>query len=80
MTTLIVNTVRSQNTGTVDFKDVISANGASQWIDIYGVIKANKNTIDENVTIPVGTNGVTAGTVTVGDGYTVTVQGEWRIV
>ena len=80
MTTLIVNTVRSQNTGTVDFKDVISANGASQWIDTYGVIKANKNTIDENVTIPVGTNGVTAGTVTVGDGYTVTVQGEWRIV
>jgi hypothetical protein len=80
MTTLIVNTVRSQNTGTVDFKDVISANGASQWLDTYGVIKANKNTIDENVTIPVGTNGVTAGTVTVGDGYTVTVQGEWRIV
>jgi hypothetical protein len=80
MTTLIVNTVRSQNTGTVDFKDVISANGASQWIDTYGVIKANKNTIDENVTIPVGTNGVTAGTVTVSSGYTVTVQGEWRIV
>ena len=80
MTTLIVNTVRSQNTGTVDFKDVISANGASQWLDTYGVIKANKNIIDENVTIPVGTNGVTAGTVTVGDGYTVTVQGEWRIV
>jgi hypothetical protein len=80
MTTLIVNTVRSQNTGTVDFKDVISANGVSQWLDTYGVIKANKNTIDENVTIPVGTNGVTAGTVTVSSGYTVTVQGEWRIV
>ena len=80
MTTLIVNTVRSQNTGTVDFKDVISANGASQWLDTYGVIKANKNTIDENVTIPVGTNGVTAGTVTVSSGYTVTVQGEWRVV
>ena len=80
MTTLIVNTVRSQNTGTVDFKDVISANGVSQWLDTYGVIKANKNTIDENVTIPVGTNGVTAGTVTVSSGYTVTIQGEWRIV
>ena len=80
MTTLIVNTVRSQTGSTVDFKDSISANGASQWIDTYGVIKANKNTIDENVTIPVGTNGVTAGTVTVSSGYTVTVQGEWRIV
>jgi hypothetical protein len=80
MTTLIVNTVRSQTGSTVDFKDVISANGASQWLDTYGVIKANKNTIDENVTIPAGTNGVTAGTVTVSSGYTVTVQGVWTIV
>jgi hypothetical protein len=80
MTTLIVNTVRSQTEGTVDFKDIISANGASQWLDTYGVIKANKNTIDEDVTIPEGTNGVTVGTVTVSSGKTVTIQGEWRIL
>jgi hypothetical protein len=49
-------------------------------VDRYGVIKTNKTTIDENVTIPVGTNGITAGTITIGAGYTVTVQGEWRIV
>ncbi len=80
MTRIYVQNVRSQSTGTVEFKDIISANGASQWLDTYGVIKANKNTIDENVTIPAGTNGVTAGTVTVGVGKTVTVQGDWRIV
>ena len=80
MTKLIVNTVRSQNTGTVDFKDIISANGAKQWLDTYGVIKDCKNTIDEDVTIPSGTNGVTAGTVIVSPGKTVTVQGEWRVV
>ena len=80
MTKLIVNTVRSQNTGTVDFKDIISTNGARQWVDSYGVIKANKNTIDEDVTIPSGTNGITAGTVTVSSGKTVTIQGEWRII
>ena len=80
MTRIYVQNILSQNTGTVDFKDIISANGASQWLDTYGAIKANKNTIDENVTIPAGSNGVTVGTVTVGDGYTVTVQGEWRIV
>lgn len=80
MTTLIVNTVRSQTGSTVDFKDPISANGASQWLDTYGVIKTNKNTINESVTIPAGTNGVTVGTVTVGAGYTVTVQGVWTIV
>jgi hypothetical protein len=80
MTRIYVQNINSQDTGTVDFKDVVSANGVSQWIDTYGVIKANKNIIDENVTIPSGTNGLTAGTVTVGVGYTVTVQGEWRIV
>jgi len=49
-------------------------------LDTYGVLKACKNTINENVTIPSGTNGVSAGTITVGAGYTVTVQGEWRVV
>ena len=80
MTRIYVQNVKSQNTGTVDFKDVISANGEKQWLDTYGVLKINKNTINENVTIPSGTNGVSAGTITVGAGYTVTVQGEWRVV
>ena len=80
MTRIYIQNVNSQGNDTVDFKDIISANGEKQWLDTYGIIKANKNSIDENVTIPVGTNGVTAGTVTVGAGYTVTVQGEWRIV
>ena len=80
MTRIYVQNIKTQNTGTVDFKDIVSANGASQWLDTYGVIKANKTTIDENVTIPSGTNGLTAGVVTVSSGYTVTVQGEWRIV
>lgn len=80
MTRIYVQNIRSKSDGQIDFRDVISANGATQWVDSYGVIKTNKNTIDENVTIPAGTNGVTAGTVTVSSGYTVTVQGEWRIV
>lgn len=80
MTRIYVQNIRSQTGSTVDFKDPISANGATQWVDSYGVIKTNKNRIDENVTIPLGINGVTAGTVTVGAGYTVTVQGVWTIV
>ena len=80
MTRIYVQNIRSQTGNTVDFKDPISVNGATQWVDSYGVIKTNKNRIDENVTIPLGTNGVTAGTVTVGAGYTVTVQGVWTIV
>ena len=79
MTKLIFNTVDSRSS-TTEFKDIISANGSKQWLDSYGVIKGFKNTIDENVTIPLGTNGVSAGTTKISPGYTVTVRGEWRIV
>ena len=79
MSKLIVNSIDSRSTST-EFKDVITANGAMQFLDRYGVIKAFKNTIDENVTIPLGTNGISAGTTKISSGYTVTVQGEWRIV
>ena len=79
MSKLIVNTIDSRSAST-EFKDIITANHSKQWVDKYGVIKAFKNTIDENVTIPSGTNGVSAGTITITSGYTVTVQGEWRIV
>ena len=79
MTKLIVNTVDSRSTST-EFKDIITANHEKQWLDSYGVFKAFKNTIDENVTIPSGTNGVSAGAITISSGNTVTVKGEWRIV
>ena len=79
MTRLIINEIDSR-TASTEFKDVITANHSKQWIDTYGVIKAFKNTIDENVTIPSGTNGVSAGTTKISSGYTVTVRGEWRIV
>ena len=79
MTKLIINEIDSR-TASTEFKDVITANHSKQWLDTYGVIKAFKNTIDENVTIPLGTNGISAGTTKISSGYTVTVQGEWRIV
>jgi len=79
MTKLIVNSIDSRSTST-EFKDIVTANQAKQWLDKYGVIKGFKNTIDENVTIPSGTNGLSAGAITISSGNTVTVQGEWRIV
>ena len=78
MSTLRANIIDS--TSTTEFKDTITANGDKQWVDSYGVIKGFKNTIDENITIPSGTNGISAGTTKISSGYTVTVQGEWRIV
>ena len=56
MSTLKANVIDS-TTASTDFVEKISANGDSQWLDTYGVIKTNRDTIAENVTIPEGTNG-----------------------
>ena len=81
MTKIVVNTIRSKaGVTSVTFHDTITANGKKQWLDHFGIIKANSENIDENVTIPSGTNGLSVGTIRVGAGYSVTVQGNWRIV
>ena len=43
---MFVNSIDSRSTST-EFKDVITANGVKQFLDSYGVIKAFKNTVDE---------------------------------
>lgn len=79
MSTIKANIIDSTST-TTDFKDTISANGDKQWLDSYGVIKTNRETIAENITIPDGTNGLSSGPITIQSGYEVTVNGEWVIV
>ena len=54
--------------------------GEKQWLDRFGVIKANSSQLLSNSTIAANTNGVTVGTVRVGNGCTITVRGDWRIV
>ena len=78
MSTLRANIIDSAVT--TEFKDTIPANGDKQWVDSYGVIKTNRATIDEDVTIPAGTNGLSTGVVSISSGQTVTVNGEWTIV
>ena len=56
MSTLKANIIDSAVT--TEFKTAITANGDNQWLDEHGVIKANRDTIAENVTIPEGTNGL----------------------
>ena len=78
MSTLRANIIDSSVT--TEFKDTITANGDKQWVDSYGVIKTNRNSIGENVTIPSGTNGLSTGPVQINTGSTVTVNGEWVII
>ena len=79
MTKIIVQNITAHGSA-VDFKDIVSANHAKQWLDSHGIVKANKNTIDDNVTIPVGKSAFTAGTIKVSTGKTVTINGVWRII
>jgi hypothetical protein len=44
------------------------------------VIRTNAQTISENITIPSTSNGMSAGPITIADGYTVTVNGNWSVV
>jgi hypothetical protein len=79
MSTLKANIIDS-TTPTTEFKDQITANGDKQWVDSYGVIKTNRDSISENITIPEDTNGLSAGPITIQVGSEVTVNGEWVIV
>ena len=58
------------------------ANGVKQWIDSYGIFKSNSNTVAENITVPANINCVSAGPITIANGYTVTINngGNWAIV
>ena len=68
--------------GNIEVSGRVEANGDAQWIDTYGVFKANRNTIDENVTIPQSTNCMTAGPVTINNGRTIVISdgASWSIV
>jgi hypothetical protein len=61
---------------------VLYANGDRQWLDSFGVFKANRNTVAENVTIPANTNCMTAGPITINNGNTVIIQdgAAWSII
>jgi len=79
MSTLKANIIDSTS-ATTEFKETITANGDKQWVDSYGVIKTNRDTISENITVPSGTNGLSSGPITIQVGSEVTVEGEWVIV
>ena len=78
--TKITFTQIDSSTVNTNFKDMLAANFSEQWMGTYGVIKTNRENINESVIIPSDTNGYSAGTVRIGAGHSVTVNGEWRIL
>ena len=49
-------------------------------LGLSSIIRTNAQTINENITIPSTTNGMTAGPITISTGITVTVDGNWSVV
>jgi hypothetical protein len=87
MSILNVNTIQPVGSattitvsGVMDFQSTPKVGGDIQSLDTYGIIKTNRATLNENITIPAGTNGMTAGPLTIADGIAVTVNGAWTIV
>jgi hypothetical protein len=60
--------------------DQVSANEWNAQHALAGVIYENDQTISANYTIPANKNAVSAGPITIADGVTVTVDGDWVIV
>ena len=61
-----------------DWVAVGGGGGSSLGTD--SIIRTNGQTISENITIPVDTNGMSIGDITIADTYTVTVNGRWDII
>ena len=68
--------------GSIEVTEKLKANGDSQWIDTYGVMKANRNTIAENITIPTNTNCGSFGPLEITNGTTITISNgaAWSIL
>ena len=77
-----INTTTVGVGGDTTNANVLRANGDPQWLDTYGVIKANRNSITENITIPNNVNAMSVGPIEVGTNNTITVAngGVWVII
>jgi hypothetical protein len=58
----------------------IGASEGGPSLGTNSIIRTNAATISENITIPSGTNGMSAGPITIADGNTIILNGTWSIV
>mgnify|MGYP003979004275 CR=1 FL=1 len=61
-----------------DINSAVELGGPS--LGASSVIRTNAQTISEDITIASTSNGMSAGPITIADGYTVTVNGNWSVV
>ena len=68
--------------GDTNIKNILRVNGDAQYLDSYGIVKRNRNSISQNLTIGGGDNAASYGPVAIASGYTVTISsgGVWNIL
>jgi len=68
--------------GDANVRGTTRVRGDAQYLDSYGVIKRNRNTIAENITIGGSDNAASYGPITIQSGSTVTISsgGVWNIL
>ncbi len=75
---ITTNEILNGTIAAVDINSAVELGGPS--LGTSSVIRTNAQTISENITIPSTSNGMSAGPITIADGYTVTVNGNWSVV
>ena len=68
--------------GEANIKGITRVNADAQYLDSYGVVKRNRNSISENLTIGGADNAASYGPITIASGFTVTISsgGVWNIL
>jgi hypothetical protein len=68
--------------GSIEVTEFITVNDDKQYLDSYGIVKRNRNTIAEDVTIGGSDNAASYGPITIQSGSTVTISsgGVWNIL
>ncbi len=65
---------------TGDGSGLTGITGGGPSLGTNSIIRTNAQTISEDITIPVGTNGMSIGGITVANTFTVTVNGRWVVI
>jgi len=68
--------------GDTNVRGTLRVRGDIQYTDSFGIFKANRNTINENVTIPSNTNCMSAGPITINNGITISIPSgsSWSVI
>ncbi len=75
---ITTNEILNGTIAAVDINSAVELGGPS--LGTSSVIRTNAQTISEDITIASTSNGMSAGPITIADGYTVTVNGNWSVV